>query len=63
MTVPKEMARYRDIKGEWITATREERILFREAYTRADLYFNEQNGTLMEYEIFTSYPASSFLFW
>lgn len=60
---PKEMARPDDIKAEWITATREERILFREAYTTVQLYFDEQNGTLMKYRVSTGYPARSFLIW
>lgn len=57
---PKEKARPDKIEAEWITATREERILFRDAYTTVQLYFDEQNETLMKYRISTSYPARSF---
>lgn len=60
---PKGMARPDNIKAEWMTATRKERILFREAYTTVYFFFDEQNETLLEYRIFTSYPASSFLIW
>jgi len=60
MIIPKEMARPDNIKAEWITATRKERILFREAYTRVDLFFDEQNGTLIKYRVSTQYPATSF---
>jgi hypothetical protein len=56
---PEEMARRNNIKGERITAGREDRILFREALTRMEIIFDE-NGTLIEYKITTNYPATSF---
>ena len=58
---PRKIEQPNDIEVEWMTASRKERILFRVAYTKLELFFDDKNKSLVEYRISTSYPSTSFL--
>jgi len=58
---PRKIEQPNGIEVEWMTASRKERILFRVAYTKLELFFDDKNKSLVEYRISTSYPSTSFL--
>jgi hypothetical protein len=54
---PKGIRPPNNIEYEWITASLEQKVLWREHYTVVDFFFDQQNDSLMEYRIRSFYAG------